>query len=611
MNDYDALKQRLATGWNTWNTRSVLSHVELPSGFAINLGLKQFQHTSTLREALIARADQREEVVRPGMRSYDGAYTELTLSWKDLEVRVQSATDRDDLVLLVTPLASQKKAPLLVVEAGILWGQPGYVVREGDALVGHVPENTICVYATGADTHDPYIAALTSYFTIALEGPVGVSTGSPRSLEVIQTIVQHARERELARVAAFGEHAEVYEAVQTCLAWDTIYEPAKGRVVSPVSRVFNSWKDGYILFCWDAYFAAYMAGIDNRDLAYANAIEITREKTAAGFVPNYAQAGGIASLDRSQPPVGSWVIRELYRRYRDKWLLEEVFDDLLTWNRWWPAHRCVDGLLAWGSNPFEPVADMYWESAGVNDTFGGALESGLDNSPMYDDVPFDTERHVMKLADVGLNGLYVMDCNALADIAAVLGRSVEERELRERATTFSKAVNGLWDEVAGIYFNRQTDRGQPSSRVSPTNFYPLLGRCATPAQATRMVQEHFYNSDEFWGDWIMPSISRDDPGYADQTYWRGRIWPPMNFLVYVGLRNYDTPEARADLARISRDLFLKGWRKDRYVCENYSPITGEGGEEGASSDRFYHWGGLLGMIALIESGAIGAPESAL
>jgi hypothetical protein len=85
----------------------------------------------------------------------------------------------------------------------------------------------------------------------------------------------------------------------------------------------------------------------------------------------------------------------------------------------------------------------------------------------------------------------------------------------------------------------------------------------------------------------------------------------MNFLVYVGLRNYAVPGARVDLARISAELFLKGWRRDRYVCENYSPESGEGGEEGASSDRFYHWGGLLGVIALIEKGVLGPPEAPL
>jgi len=38
---YDDLTKRLAQGWNPWNTRSVLSHVLLPEGSALNLSLKE------------------------------------------------------------------------------------------------------------------------------------------------------------------------------------------------------------------------------------------------------------------------------------------------------------------------------------------------------------------------------------------------------------------------------------------------------------------------------------------------------------------------------------------------------------------------------------------
>mgnify|MGYP000175703770 CR=1 FL=1 len=75
-----------------------------------------------------------------------------------------------------------------------------------------------------------------------------------------------------------------------------------------------------------------MAGVDNRDLAYANAIEITREKTERGFIPNFGTVGNLKSRDRSQPPVGALVCREIYRRYREAWFLNEVFDDLFESN---------------------------------------------------------------------------------------------------------------------------------------------------------------------------------------------------------------------------------------------------------------------------------------
>jgi len=116
-----------------------------------------------------------------------------------------------------------------------------------------------------------------------------------------------------------------------------------------------------------------------------------------------------------------------------------------------------------------------------------------------------------------------------------------------------------------------------------------------------MVNEHYFNSAEFHGEWVIPSIARNVSGFEDQQYWRGRIWGPMNFLVYLGLRNYDLPDARADLARRSRELLLRSWRSAGAIYENYNAITGAGNDV-TSSDAFYHWGALLGVTSLLEEG---------
>jgi len=100
---------------------------------------------------------------------------------------------------------------------------------------------------------------------------------------------------------------------------------------------------------------------------------------------------------------------------------------------------------------------------------------------------------------------------------------------------------------------------------------------------------------------MMPSIARNNPAYKDNTYWRGRIWAPMNFLVYMGLRNYELPEARSILAEKSRNLILKEWNEKGRVHENYNAETGVG-DDVRNSDSFYSWGGLLALIPLMEEG---------
>jgi hypothetical protein len=429
---------------------------------------------------------------------------------------------------------------------------------------------------------------------VALARPVVVSTGRARTVAEAQALLATAAATVETQHARYGALAEVHRAMQGCLAWDTIYEPQQGRVLSTVSRLWNvNTFGGYVIFDWDTYFAGWMAALDKPDLAVANLIEITRAITADGFVPTFEAADGNICRDRSQPPVGALAVRQVHRLVGERCLLEETFPNLLRWNRWWPERRQQDGLLCWGAEV--PATDPRKVKKAM-------LESGLDNSPMYDLADFSDRYRQLLLADVGLTSLYILDCEELAAIAGELGETAVQSELQARATLFRANLQRCWDGQRGIFANLHTNTGTLSDRWSPTSFYPLLAAAAEPAQAERLVREHLLNPAEFWGTWVIPSIARSDPAFPEQEYWRGRIWAPMNFLVYLGLcRTPGFAAERRELADRSRDLLLREWRLHGHVHENYNANTGMGCDV-ASSDPFYHWGGLLGLIALMEDG---------
>ena len=277
-----------------------------------------------------------------------------------------------------------------------------------------------------------------------------------------------------------------------------------------------------------------------------------------------------------------------------------MYDDLLTWNRWWPKNRANNEWFSWGSNPVTDPPGIFWREKTF--TKEGALyESGLDNSPMYDEVCFNEEKHILDLADVGLTSLYIMDCECVAKIASILGKEEDVRELNERANKYKAGLKNLWDEKSGIFLNFHTDTLAKSKRLSPALFFPLIVKASSQEQAKRMIDEHFFNESEFFGDWILPTIARNDSAYKDQDYWRGRIWPPYNFLVYLGLINYELPKARKQLVEKSRKLLLKEYLEEGHVHENYNADTGDG-DDSRISDCFYCWGGLLGFMSLIEAG---------
>jgi len=593
-------------GWNTWNVRSVLSHVHLPEGFSVSLGIKSYLEGLCLREALIGRGGKGAkdvEEVQPGAHAYDGSFTSLELDWHDVRVRVETAVDGDDWYALVTPLNAQRKTACLTIEAAVLWGRPGYARRESGKLVVQNDHKAIAVYASGNQREEPVTEISGPYLLIELDQPVCISTNAARLSQTAVIIGRKKSDYLASRLRDDAKQQEVYDAMQICLAWDTIYDPFRDMVISPVSRIWSCNNGGWVLFDWDTYFAAWMAGLENKELAYSNAIAITTLATDKGMIPGMTRANGLKTLDRSQPPVGSITVRALCDMYGETVLAEKLFDLLLGWNRWFAQFRDQDGYLCWGSNPYEARIGHILETVVLNTKFASMLESGLDNSPMYKEVAYDKDKNLMQLADVGLMSFYITDCRELSELARRIGRDDVIGELAARAEKYAASLQTLWCEETGLFLNKRLDNGEFEHRLSPTHFYPLLAEVPTQAQAERMINEHFFNEQEFWGEWILPSIARNDPMYPDQDYWRGRIWAPMNFLVYLGLCKYDLPKARQALVEKSEALLLKEWREHRHVHENYCGDTGVGcGSGKQNSDAFYHWGGLLGLISVMESG---------
>ena len=94
-----------------------------------------------------------------------------------------------------------------------------------------------------------------------------------------------------------------------------------------------------------------------------------------------------------------------------------------------------------------------------------------------------------------------------------------------------------------------TVRKPSSRRIAPTNFYALFSPDVTPERQRRMADLHYFNPEEFYGEWMLPSIARNDPAYPEQNYWRGRVWAPLNFLVYLALARTELQDVRRDLAQ--------------------------------------------------------------
>ena len=648
-----SLQDSLKRGWNLWGY-NLIGLVHLPDSSVLTTAFCQL---STGECLTATRIEDTKAHVRVGPFAIDQSYWQLYVAFRGLNTSISVVGGMRQLHLLVEPLNCAAGPPAmgtvncsdyeLVLLARYQWLRPGAVSVGADGSMTFSPmgHERMILQPTmdpssigrarereGLGIEDELARSVATLRFSMGKGAVGMREGRgkarPRLAEIRREVVARCAD-EKHRYAAFGKLGEVKEALQAATMWNYVVSPAEYGPFLPVSRSWNFVKNAssldwnYVIFDWDNIFATYMASLDPaaKNMAYSNFIQVIRSRTARGFVPNFS-AGGTKSVDRTEPPIGAKVLLELHRKYKDVWLVQLLFDDLLRWNDFLAESRTLGplGIVSLGSDRIDGFSDF---SAGLMQ--GARYESGLDNSPMYDGSYFRKNLSgsgsltvgQMALYDVGFASMFVQEAEALAALAPLAGKSSSVvTRLKTRASAQRQLITrSLWNEDLGIFVNRFWN-GSFYPRISPTSFYGLMAGAATDEQAERLVKSWLLSKDHFCispaGDfsnlhddcfWGLPSIQRSDPAYPPLGYWRGFTWGPMAMLTYWSLQRYDhvpvVRSARISLCKQMTAMMLNMWRRHRHICENFNPHRKA---TECSGTRFYHWGALAGMITLIEEG---------
>ena len=410
----------------------------------------------------------------------------------------------------------------------------------------------------------------------------------------IDAALDRARDAYAATMpTSTGDWGDFLSAIPSNLNNSRIYASDEDRIAHSVSR---GWAGGNPnnapYFCWDSFFNGALASLDDPKTARETVRAILSWQTPEGLVPNFGHwqfDNGRASNDRSQPPVGSLCIWKMHQRWPDTDFLREVYPRLLAWHRWWPKFRDGDhnGLLEWGS-----------DKAGKQ---GALWETGWDDTPQYADS--EMVGSTLDTDAVDLNALWSMDAENLAHIADAVGDHVNAKALRKEHDETNKRINErLWNPALGMYCSRKWDSkgGQFLTRLTPMNFYPLI--CGAPSRAqAKCVISVMTDPKKFWGRWILPTVSYDDPAWPDQGYWHGTVWAPVNFLVFQGLHRYASPGLEAEFASKNVELFMRNWTQRGWCGENFRSDQGV-----VMGDKHYTWGALMNLVGLESICAIEA-----
>ena len=605
----DAYQERRSAeeaGWSTFDPRDMLASVLLPTGVAFPLAFVDAAARQTTRNVQMSCAAS----LRPGLHAARGAYAEierLDLAGGAASVRVETATTAaGDLVVLVTTLPGAARAADVTISIA-----PYVMLPYSDcAFAADAAALTATCAGAPAVALRPCAPAAASAAVGALLlplPPAGASaalTTAPggMSLAHAAAVVAGRREELLATFRAAGALNETLAGLTAAVAWTTVYSHTQGIVNGEFGRSTQ-------LYEWDTFLVGVLAARVDAWAASNNIVRLAKAAVPAGFVPGYIQ-DEFGELDNSKPPVGALALRAVFDAFGEAWLVALVLDKLAAFNAWWPRARMVGGLVAPGSRLDPLLAPV--QRASHDALQDAKFETGLDNSPLYDSATYNASSGVMSQWDVGMHALFVADARELAALARDVGRADLVPDLEARADAAAARMQAeLWCDAAGAFLNKDYVTGAWVPWTAPTTFYPLLAGIPTAAQADRMLARYYLNASELCGDvadcaFGLPSITRATPAFADQDYWRGRVWGPMNWLVAQGLRAYAAASplaarAAASLAAQSSNTFLGEWRKNRHVMENYGALDGSGCESSTRASAFYHWGALTALVELEEA----------
>jgi hypothetical protein len=306
-----------------------------------------------------------------------------------------------------------------------------------------------------------------------------------------------------------------------------------------------------------------------------------------------------------QPPVHATAIWQVYRRAHDreeaKRFLRELMPKLVAWHEYLYRERTrgEDGLVE------------IWHP----------WESGMDNSPLWDDalarispapeaIPayervdvdfvdaaqrptdaqYDRYAYLVKLycdwgydpgrireecpfviRDVLFNSLLVQSNRDLAEIARALNADPGRFEAWAEQTAAGLDA-ALWDETEAMYLDYDVRVESTIRAKTGSGFSPLYAGVPSPERARGLLEslEPCVVALEGIGR-VVATVPPDDPRFEPALYWRGPVWPMINWVAHAGLRRYGFVVEANEI----RDAMLHLARREGF-WEHYNAVTGRG-----------------------------------
>ena len=217
-------------------------------------------------------------------------------------------------------------------------------------------------------------------------------------------------------------------------------------------------------------------------------------------------------------------------------------------------------------------------------------ETGCDDDVLYEECPFLAK-------DVLASAILVRANEALLEIAEVVDApKVDWATLRAWIEQGRAGLEERWSPDLGLCTDYDLRAGEPLAARTIAGFAPLIagtGREDHLRDLLRILDSRVFtgNPDLRWP--LPPSTSPRERGFRPRSYWRGPVWPVMNWLLWWSLQRSDERKRGARL----KDYSLTQLSDGRFG-EYYEPFTGE-----ALGSDDQSWTAAVALDWLAEDGS--------
>ena len=209
-----------------------------------------------------------------------------------------------------------------------------------------------------------------------------------------------------------------------------------------------------------------------------------------------------------------------------------------------------------------PTTDQY-------DRYVYLLELGkkynYDGKEISEESPFLIQDNMMNAILIKSNESMIEMAN---DLSLDAGQIKEWQQLSK-----SNYDNKFWNEDLGIYVGYDLRNEKQIAHKEIGGITPLLASIPDTSKAHKL--NSYLQGLSKRGYYLCPSFDPDSPLFDSKRYWRGPIWPQMNWMIHAGLKNYgfdDTAQiVKEDLNALIHKLgFYEYFESRKDVVESLS-----------------------------------------